>query len=485
MRATADCLDPGFYRRRLRTLFEPHASALRLLKRSELTLHAERGLVAYLRREAAAVFDQAELMARARSWLVEHHYLLLRERDIRRLVIAARRHHEQALFKLIAAALRADRESWVPRLLAPIEDGGISRCEWLGAVPSNKAAKGLAEQLEKVGFLKELGADRLVLPDLPLAGLEHFARRMMSRKPAALALIKDPHRTIEVACFLRLTLLRLTDASLALLDHQIATQWREARERMEESRAARLRRFRRLLGDLAGLADDETLGAVELRARLRSLITPFEPERHATQVAAIRQELGRKSQDLARLLTLARAAPLAIPAVHKLATAFATLDSLAASPNALPATAPQPFGPSWQGLIDQPDRAAALGCFRAATLMALKRALRNRSISVDHSLWYRAPEDKLIPLKLWQRDQGRFIRDLNLPASSEKYLQRLEAGLMAGLAALAEAVEAGAGAIDGDELRLPRRKPGQRIPALNRRGKRSREPSAMSSFRKF
>ena len=235
---------------------------------------------------------------------------------------------------------------------------------------------------------------------------------------------------------------------------------------MEESRAARLRRFRRLLGDLPGLADDETLGAVELRARLRGLITPFEPERHATQVAAIRQELGRKSQVLARLLTLARAAPLAIPAVHKLATAFATLDSLAASPNALPATAPQPFGPSWQGLIDQPDRAAALGCFRAATLMALKRALRNRSISVDHSLWYRAPEDKLIPLKLWQRDQGRFIRDLNLPASSEKYLQRLEAGLMAGLAALAEAVEAGAGAIDGDELRLPRRKPGPKDPRL-------------------
>jgi hypothetical protein len=59
--------------------------------------------------------------------------------------------------------------------------------------------------------------------------------------------------------------------------------------------------------------------------------------------------------------------------------------------------------------------------------MALKRALRNRSVSVDHSLSYRAPEEKLIPQKLWQRDQGRFIRDLNLPASSAKYLQRLEA----------------------------------------------------------
>jgi TnpA family transposase len=460
-----DCVPPriaslrAFYRRRRRTLFEHHASALRLLGRTELIPHAERGLVAYLRREAAAVFDHAELIASARSWLVEHHYLLLRERDIRRLVIAARRHYEQVLFKLITTAVPAARELWVPRLLTAIEDGGISRREWLSTVPSSKAAKGLAEQIGKVDFLKELGADRLVLPDLPLAGLEHFARRMMSRKPAALTRIKDPHRTIEVACFLRLTLLRLTDASLTLLDHQIAALWRGARERVEVSRAGRLRRFRRLLGDLVALADDDALGAAELRSRLRSLIAGFEPEREATQVAAIRQELGRKSQDLARLLKLARAARLAVPAGHGLAAAFATLDSLAASPNALPAKAPQPFGPSWQGLIDQPDRAAALGCFRAATLMALKRALRNRSVSVDHSVSYRAPEDKLIPLKLWQRDKGRFIRDLNLLAGSEKYLQRLEAGLTAGLAALAEAVEAGTVAIDGDELRLPRRKP--------------------------
>ena len=72
-----DCVAPriasirAFYRRRHRTLFEHHATALRLLGRSELIPHAERGLVAYLRREAAAVFDLSELMARCRSWLVE------------------------------------------------------------------------------------------------------------------------------------------------------------------------------------------------------------------------------------------------------------------------------------------------------------------------------------------------------------------------------------------------------------------------------
>ena len=280
-----DCVAPrlasirAFYRRRHRTLFEHHATALWLLRRSELIPHAERGLVAYLRREAAAVFDLAELMARSRSWLVEHQYLLLRERDIRRLAIAARRHRERALFKLITAAVPAERDLWVTSLLAPIENGGVSRREWLGVVPSSKAVRGLAEQVEKVEFLKELGADRLVLPDLPLAGLEYFARRMMSRKPAALARIKDPHRTIEVACFLRVTLLRLMDGNLMLLDHQISALWRGARERVEETQATRLRRFRRLLGDLAGLADDETLAAAELRERLKRLIGPFESER--------------------------------------------------------------------------------------------------------------------------------------------------------------------------------------------------------------
>ena len=118
----------ALYRRR-RTLLDHQAAALHTLGRTEPSEHAERGLVAYLRREAAAVFDNVELMARSRSWLVDHDYLVLREREIRRLVGAARRHQEQALFKTIAAVAGPDREAWLPRLLAPIEDGGAPRRE--------------------------------------------------------------------------------------------------------------------------------------------------------------------------------------------------------------------------------------------------------------------------------------------------------------------------------------------------------------------
>ena len=43
-----------------------------------------------------------------------------------------------------------DRETWLPRLLAPIAAGGISRLEWLGSVPSGKGPTSLEEQIEKV-----------------------------------------------------------------------------------------------------------------------------------------------------------------------------------------------------------------------------------------------------------------------------------------------------------------------------------------------
>jgi hypothetical protein len=221
------------------------------------------------RREAAAVFALAELIARCRSWLVEHQYLLLRERDIRRLSIAARRHQERALFKIIAAAVPAERD------------------------------------LQR-------------------------STQSLSRP----------------------------------------TRCQPQRRNPKPGRSA------------------GSCGGPRLFSR--------------------------------------------------------------GDPDSLEASVAEPF---------------CLG----------------RSQPV-----YRAPEDKLIPQKLWQRDQGRrFIRDLDLPASSEKYLQRLEAGLSAGLAALAEAVEAGAISIDGGELPLPRRKPAPKDPASKRRGKCSHAPSGMSSFQKF
>ena len=138
-----------------------------------------------LRREAAAVFDNA--MARSHSWLVDHDYLLLRDRKIRRLVGDARRHQEQTLFKTIAAVAGPDRETWLSRLLAPIEDGGIRRLEWLGAVPSERRdrTQALKAQIENAAAFRYKRGRRIALGRCFEAGRLRARQQLGRARPAA------------------------------------------------------------------------------------------------------------------------------------------------------------------------------------------------------------------------------------------------------------------------------------------------------------
>ena len=186
---------------------------------------------------------------------------LPRERDIRRQALAARRHQEQRIFSAIeAVAPLSVRQDWLAKLAEAREPEQIAHLEWLSATPATRSVRALEEQLKKVEFLRGLGADRVNLADIPAAGLAFYGQRIMTRKVGAIGLIKEPRRTIELACFLRLTLQRLMDSSLVLLDHQIAAQWREARERAADGQTGRLKRFRGLIGDLTALAGDEVVG---------------------------------------------------------------------------------------------------------------------------------------------------------------------------------------------------------------------------------
>ena len=131
-------------------------------------------------------------------------------------------------------------------------------------------------------------------------------------------------------------------------------------------------------------------------------------------------ELSGDAAYLAAILAAARAIGLDLPAHPRLAEALATLDCFPVGPGVgLPQGTAQPFGPSWSGLIEQPDRTAALQSYLAATVMLLKRSLRNGSASVEHSLNHRAPEDRLIPAQTWQRERARLIHSLNVPASGQ------------------------------------------------------------------
>jgi TnpA family transposase len=449
----------ALYRRR-RTLFDHQQIALDVLGFRHLHEHAEPGLTASVRHAAADTFEVEALVTGARIWLFEHRYVILPSRRLRQLAVAAQRHHEAILLGRIEASVAAEvRAEWLSQLLQPVDpETGVSRLDWLRAGPVSKKPQGLADHIAKISFLKTLGADRLAL-GLPLAGLRHYARPMLYRKPAALVHMRAPRRMLEIACFLRLQLLRLTDGGLDLLDHRVADLWRGARTRVEDRQDHQLRRYRRLVTDLHALLADEALPPEVLRDRVRSLMVPFPPETSPSKAAAIRRELSGDAAQLTAILAAARAVGLDLAANTRLAEAFATLDRIPGHPGAmLPEGLDHPFGPTWAALIGQPDRAAALQSYRAATVMLLKRSLRNGSASVEHSLNHRAPEDRLIPGETWKQQRGRFIRDLDVPASAQAYLDKLEAALAAGLAALDQAVGAGVLDIEDGRITVPRLK---------------------------
>ena len=449
----------ALYRRR-RTLFDHQQFALQAVGVRHLHEQVEPNLVSSLRRAAVDTFEIDALVAKARIWLFEHRYTVLPVRRLRGLAVAARRHQEAALIGRIETIVPAgDRTAWLPQLLQTINpETGISRLDWLRSGPQSKKPQGLADHIAKVAFLKTLGVDRLAL-DLPLAGLRHYARLMLYRKPSALPHMRAPQRTLELACFLRFQLLRLTDSGLDLLDHRVADLWRGARTRVEDRQDDQLRRYRRLVLDLHALVADDIVAPEQLRDRLRSLLAPFPPDASPSKAAAIRRELSGDTVQLNAILAAARAIGVDLSANPRLAEALATLDSIPAPPGArLPEGIDQPFGPTWAPLICQPDRVAALQSYRAATVMLLKRSLRNGSASVEHSLNHKAPEDRLIPAETWKRERGRMIHELNVSASAQSYLSKIEAALVAGLAALDEAVGAGVLEIEDGRVVLPRPK---------------------------
>ena len=448
----------SLYRRRS-TLFEHQNLARQVLGRSEISEHAERGLRTHLRRQAVGVYTLEPLETAARVWMVDHNYIVKRDREIRALAVRALRQHEGEILAAIKSAVdKHVREGWIKQLLKASPDRERTVMEWLQQPPRRRSSRALDSELAKVEHLRSLGADQLALSILPLAGLEHFSRRVSARKPSALPNFSKGRSTLGLACFIRLQLLRLTDTSLDLVDHQIAGLWRGARENALKAQASRLAQYRTLVGGLNILAGDERLTADEMRRELQALLVPFKGDLADSQVNSVRRALATNQHALRGVLKAARGMNLQVQDNHGLSVAFSTLDQLASETRTtLPEGSANPFGRSWQSLIDQPDRVQALDSYRAATAMLVKRSLKNKSATVTDSLLHQATEKRLIPASTWNQERPRLLRDLGMRPTAEPFLKQIDRTIEKGLSDLAQAVTAGDVVIDDDGIHIPKR----------------------------
>ncbi len=435
------------------TLYEHQTWAAEVLGFRSFTERRQRVLVMHVRREAHKAVTIHRLVEFAKRWLYEQRILIPDDRRLRNLARTAYGDAEQTLLEAIRRHIPAQvLESWQEALFKP-RQGNTSTLEWLQQAPRRKL-KGLKEQLEKVELLKALRVDAYALDDLRLERQRDYARQMRRRRPARFRALKDPRRTLEMVCFLRITLLQSTDVALSLADLLIqelhARAVREVRD--AESRVAR--RFKPTLREIRRVLHDPTITDVALRRSILALM-PSEHDLFPSRAAAVRWKLNDKARQVRPLLKALLGLPFEGEEGSSLIPALSQLrDVYERQRHSLPRDVDVSFAPRWAALIEDPDRKRALRAFEAATLFALRKALRNGSAWIGHSLTFRRRNEILIPDAEWTAHHRRFYKQLSLPMHASHYTPQLLANLEAGLVSLAEAVEAEAVMVDDAGLHL-------------------------------
>ena len=358
--------------RRKRTLYEHQVLAVDLLGFHKLPEKARPWLAKHLREEAASLMSADELVLAARRWLYAHHYFIPNERvilDLARESLALS--EDQLLAEVEAKVPPAVRARWLASLLMPHPHAaGISVLEWLQEPPRKHSPRHFTETLEKIRLLIGIGAHEFSLSTFPLERLRAYASRMIRRRPARFARLKEPRRTLELVAFIRYTLLRTTDMLLLQFERRVAELWRAAYSHTLQSEVQAAAQYRAVLARIGALLDDPQLEAEAFREHTRELLGTLSPRRYRSRTEAIRHHLLR---DAVRVHSLMRQmVELRFETVpdHPLSSALDTLRTLYASGTVeLPAEVKCAFSPRWDPLVQSPDRRAARHAFAAATML--------------------------------------------------------------------------------------------------------------------
>jgi TnpA family transposase len=392
------------YRRR-RTLFEQQDLACSVLGFHDVTEAQRRALVRAINAELSRTSDRQRLLQFARRWLYDHKQIIPRERELRGYIAKAIRQHEATLVSEIVGAIDPDLlAQWKRTITQPREDGATVQ-SWLWAPPVKHSTRQIDRVLERIELLTSLKVDQH-LAELPEAIVRRYARRLASRAPAVAARIAEPTRTIEVACFLRYSLMIGTDHLLWMVRRRVADLWRKADEEADAQRVNYERLYQQLLGELSALASDGTLSVAELQQKLNTLLLAHRERRGPSRAQIIRDQLMEEVRPVRALLT---------------------------------ALAQQP----WKGSVDHP-------------VLASLKHLNALYDEGEHALPVgtdRSRETLFIPPARWQTTRRAHYRRLHLPQDPAGFLEPLIERAKAGVLAVSKTAADGILRVD-DELHL-------------------------------
>ncbi|WP_137894243.1 Tn3-like element IS1071 family transposase [Ramlibacter sp. 2FC] len=436
-----------------RTLFDHQQVACTVLGFQWMSEHQRRSLVRELRDGVARCADRDQLLVRARQWLYKNKLVIVHERAIRTLIAAALAQLEVETGTAIAAGVDpATLERWRASV-SELRPDGQTQQSWLWAAPAKHSTRQISEVLERIDLLYTLDVHKH-LADIPDLILRRYARRLVSRPPSAGAKIKEPARTVEVACFLRYCLFTTTDQLILMVQRRIADLWRQAAADVPAT-VNWAAMYKTLLGELVALSAQGAVPDAELRARLEALITETQKRKPPSRASLVREGLIDGIRPVRSLLVAIAKLPWQATGEHPAIEYLAKLQALyLKGSRKLPVEVVAPsLGMIWQVSISSPDRERAFQALEVATLFALRRAVRNGSVWIEHSLSFRGRARLFFTDERWQAESKKHYARLSLPSKAATFLKPLLARVTAGVDAVAAAARSGVLRVD-DELHL-------------------------------
>lgn len=436
-----------------RTLFDHQQVACTVLGFQWMSEHQRRSLVRELRDGVARCADRDQLLVRARQWLYKNKLVIVHERAIRTLIAAALAQLEVETGTAIAASVDpATLDRWRASV-SELRPDGQTQQSWLWAAPAKHSTRQISEVLERIDLLYTLDVHKH-LADIPDLILRRYARRLVSRPPSAGAKIKEPARTVEVACFLRYCLFTTTDQLILMVQRRIADLWRQAAADVPAT-VNWAAMYKTLLGELVALSAQGAVPDAELRARLEALITETQKRKPPSRASLVREGLIDGIRPVRSLLVAIAKLPWQATGEHPAIEYLAKLQALyLKGSRKLPVEVVAPsLGMIWQVSISSPDRERAFQALEVATLFALRRAVRNGSVWIEHSLSFRGRARLFFTDERWQAESKKHYARLSLPSKAATFLKPLLARVTAGVDAVAAAARSGVLRVD-DELHL-------------------------------
>jgi TnpA family transposase len=272
-----------------------------------------------------------------------------------------------------------------------------------------------------------------------------------SGAPAAGARIKEPSRTIEVACFLRYCLLAATDNLILMVRRRVADLWRTARMSADRASTSWATLYTQLLADLGRLVGDQELTDTQARQCLADLVILNEQRRPRSKSQIARERLIEAIRPVRGLLRELVRQPWQASDESSVIEAITVLRNLYERQIfVLPDGICPYLGSVWRDAITGLDRERAFRALEVGVLLGLRRALRNGSVWIAHSLNFCSRKQLFIPEERWAIEARRHYSRLSLPPTAKQFLTPVLNRLTSGLHAVAAAAESGKLSIDDD-----------------------------------